>query len=91
MGYHIDAKNAFLDENFRSRSGIHDTIRKVNVLGKENKSFNLRKTVYGVKKAIRAWTNKKGESLKMLNFGKRPAILCIFVQSEGESSIYMCT
>jgi hypothetical protein len=64
--HHMDIKSTFLNDD-RKEVYIHQPPGFV-IPGKENKVLRLRKALYGLQQAPRAWNTKLDSTLKQMGF-----------------------
>jgi hypothetical protein len=76
----MDVKSAFLNGDFKEEVYVRQLTGFV-VVGQEGKVLRLRKVLYGLRQALRAWNSNLDDTLKKMNF----------VQSEHEHAMYMCS
>jgi hypothetical protein len=74
---HMDVKSAFLNGDLKEVVYVHQPVGFV-IAGQEGKVLRLRKVLYGLRQAPRAWNSKLDDTLKKMNF----------VQSEHEHAMY---
>jgi hypothetical protein len=70
-------KSAFLNGDLKEEVYVHQPAGFV-IAGQEGKVLRLRKALYGLRQALRAWNSKLDDTLKKMDF----------VQSEHEHTIY---
>jgi hypothetical protein len=75
--HHMDVKSAFLNEDLKEEVYIRQPAGFV-MASQEGKVLRLRKALYGLRQAPRAWNSKLDDTLKKMDF----------VQSELEHAIY---
>jgi hypothetical protein len=75
--HHMDVKSTFLNGDLKEEVYAHQSAGFI-VAGQEGKVLRLRKTLYGLRQAPRAWNSKLDDTLKKMDF----------VQSEHEHTMY---
>jgi hypothetical protein len=75
--YHMDVKSAFLNGDLKDEVYVHQPAGFI-IAGQEGKVLRLRKALYGLRQAPRAWNSKLNDTLKKMDF----------VQSEHEHAMY---
>jgi hypothetical protein len=73
----MDVKSAFLNGYLKEEVYVRQPVEFI-VAGQEGKVLRLRKALYGLRQAPRAWNSKLDDTLKKMNF----------VQSEHEHTMY---
>jgi hypothetical protein len=73
----MDAKSAFLNGDLKEEVYVHQLSGFV-ILGKEGKVLRLRKALYGLWQAPRAWNAKLDCTLKGMGFGQSPYEAAIY-------------
>jgi hypothetical protein len=74
---HMDVKSTFLNEDLKEEVYVHQSVGFI-VAGQEGNVLRLRKALYGLRQAPRAWNSKLNDTLKKMDF----------VQSEHEHAMY---
>jgi hypothetical protein len=74
--HHMDVKSTFLNGDFKEEVYVRQLTGFV-VVGQEGKVLRLRKVLYGLRQALRAWNSNLDDTLKKMNF----------VQSEHEHAM----
>jgi hypothetical protein len=69
--HHMDVKSVFLNGNLKEEVYVHQPPRFV-IPGKEGKVLRLRKALYGLRQAPRAWNAKLDSTLKGMSFRQSP-------------------
>ena len=69
--HHMDVKSAFLNGDLKEEVYVHQPPGFV-IPGKENKVLRLRKALYGLRQAPRAWNAKLDSTLKQMGFQQSP-------------------
>jgi hypothetical protein len=67
----MDVKSAFLNGDLKEEVYVYQPPGFV-ILGKENKVLRLRKALYGLRQAPRAWNAKLDSTLKQMGFKQSP-------------------
>jgi hypothetical protein len=75
--YHMDVKSAFLNDDLKEEVYVHQPLGFV-IPSKEGKVLCLRKALYGLRQAPRAWNAKLGSTLKGMDFGQSPHEAAIY-------------
>jgi hypothetical protein len=78
--HHMDVKSAFLNGDLKEEVYVRQPVGFI-VAGQEGKVLRLRKALYGLWQAPRAWNSKLDDTLKKMDF----------VQSEHEHTMYRCS
>jgi hypothetical protein len=76
----MDVKSAFLNEDLKEKVYVRQPTGSI-IAGQEGKVLRLRKALYGLRQALRAWNSKLDDTLKNMDF----------VQSEHEHVMYRCS
>jgi hypothetical protein len=69
--HHMDIKSTFLNDDLTEEVYVHQPLGFV-IPGKENKVLRLRKALYGLRQAPRAWNAKVDSTLKQMGFKQSP-------------------
>jgi hypothetical protein len=75
--HHMDMKSAFLNGDLKEEVYVRQPMGFI-IIGQEGKVLRLRKALYGLRQAPRAWNSKLDDTLKKMDF----------VQSEHEHAMY---
>jgi hypothetical protein len=75
--HHMDVKSAFLNGDLKEEVYVRQLAGSI-IAGQEGKVLRLRKALYGLRQALRAWNSKLDDTLKKMDF----------VQSEHEHAMY---
>jgi hypothetical protein len=67
----MDVKSTFLNDDLKEEVYVHQPLGFA-IPGKEGKVLRLRKALYGLRQAPRAWNTKLNSTLKGMGFGQRP-------------------
>jgi hypothetical protein len=67
----MDVKSAFLNGDLKEEFYVHQSPRFM-IPSKEGKVLRLRRALYGLQQAPRAWNAKLDSTLKRMNFGQSP-------------------
>jgi hypothetical protein len=86
---HIDIKSVFLNGDLKEEVYVHQPLGFV-IPGKEGKVLRLRKTLYDLKQAPRAWNAKLDSTLKGMGFGQSPHEAVIYRWGNGGNTILVC-
>jgi hypothetical protein len=81
--HHIDIKSAFLNGGLQEEVYVEQPTSFV-VAGKEHKVLKLRKALYGLQQAVRAWNAKLDDTLLSLGFRRTPSEHVIYVRRNGD-------
>jgi hypothetical protein len=65
--HHMDVKSTFLNGDLKEEVYVHQSAGFI-VVGQEGKVLRLRKVLYGLRQAPRAWNSKLDDTLKKMNF-----------------------
>jgi hypothetical protein len=82
--HHMDVKSAFLNGDLEEEVYVEQPAGFV-VTGKEHKVFKLRKALYGLHQAPRAWNAKLDDTLLSLGFKRSPSEHAVYVRWNDES------
>src|SRR5688572_28157620 len=69
--HHMDVKSAFLNSDLKEEVYVHQPPGFA-IPGKEGKVLRLRKALYGLRQAPRAWNAKLDSTLKGMGFTPNP-------------------
>jgi hypothetical protein len=69
--HHMDVKSALLNGDLKEEVYVHQPPGFA-IPGKEGKVLRLRKALYGLRQALRAWNAKLDSTLKGMGFGQSP-------------------
>ena len=83
---HLDVKSAYLNADFDEELYMEQPPGFV-VAGQETKVLRLKKSLYGLKQAARAWNRKAISMLAKLGFAQGNADQCLFFRKEKNGSI----
>jgi hypothetical protein len=75
--HHMDVKSVFLNGDLKEEVYVRQSTGFI-VADQEGKVLRLRKALYGLRQAPRAWNSKLDDTLKKMNF----------IQSEHEHAMY---
>jgi hypothetical protein len=75
--HHMDVKSVFLNGNLKEEVYVRQPAGFI-IAGQEGNVLRLRKVLYGLRQALRAWNSKLDDTLKKMDF----------VQSKHEHAIY---
>ena len=84
--HHMDVKSAFLNGNLKEEVYVEqqaDFIRK----GNDHKVFKLKKALYGLHQAPRAWNAKLDDTLLSLKFNRSPSKPAIYTRQNREAQL----
>jgi hypothetical protein len=82
--HHMDVKSAFLNGKLKEEVYVQQP-PSFTVAGKEDKVYRLRKVLYGLRQALRAWNAKLDATLKKMGFEQRSHEVTMYWQSTGGS------
>jgi hypothetical protein len=80
--HHTDVKSAFLNGDLNEEVYVHQPPGFV-IPGKEGNVLCLRKALYGLRQAPRAWNAKLDSTLKGMGFGQSPHETAIYRRGNG--------
>jgi hypothetical protein len=84
--HHMDVKSAFLNGDLKEEVYVHQPSGFV-IPGKEGKVLRLRKALYGLRQAPRAWNVKLDSTLKGMGFGQSPHEAAIYRRGNGGNAL----
>ncbi|XP_022681836.1 uncharacterized protein LOC111257069 [Setaria italica] len=84
--HHMDIKSAFLNGDLKEEVYVHQPPGFV-ILGKEGKVLRLRKVLYGLQQAPRAWNAKLDSTLKGMGLEQSPHEAAIYRRGNGENAL----
>jgi hypothetical protein len=84
--HHMDVKSAFLNGDLKDEVYVHQPLGFA-ILGKEGKVLRLRKALYGLRQAPRAWNAKLDSTLKGMGFGQSPHEAAIYWRGNGGNTL----
>lgn len=84
--HHMDVKSAFLNGDLKEEVYVHQPPGYI-VPGEEHKVLRLRKALYGLHQAPRAWYAKLDASLASLGFERSPLEHAVFRRTTGKSTL----
>jgi hypothetical protein len=82
----MDVKSAFLNGDLKDEVYVHQPPEFV-IPGKEDKVLRLRKALYDLRQAPRAWNAKLDSTLKGMGFGQSPHETAIYRRSNGGNAL----
>jgi hypothetical protein len=82
----MDVKLAFLNGDLKDEVYVHQPPRFA-IPGKEGKVLRLRKALYGLRQALRAWNAKLDSTLKRMGFGQSPHEAAISQRGNGGNAL----
>jgi hypothetical protein len=82
----MDVKSAFFNGDLKEEVYVHQPPR-FTIPGKEGKVLRLRKTLYGLRQAPRAWNAKLDSTLKGMGFGQSPHEAAIYRWGNGGNAL----
>jgi hypothetical protein len=84
--HHLDVKSAFLNGDLEEEVYVQQPAGFI-VLGKEHKVLKLRKALYGLHQAPRAWNAKLDSTLLSLGFRRSPSEHAIYIRRKGNMQL----
>ena len=84
--HHMDIKSAFLNGDLKEEVYVHQPSGFV-IPGKENKVLRLRKALYGLRQAPRAWNAKLDSTLKQMGFQQSPHEAAVYRRGKGGNAL----
>lgn len=84
--HHMDVKSAFLNGDLKEEVYVHQPPGFV-IPGKENKVLRLRKALYGLRQAPRAWNDKLDSTLKKMGFQQSPHEASVYRRGKGGNAL----
>jgi hypothetical protein len=85
---HMDVKSTFLNNDLKEEVYVHQPPGFA-IPGKEGKVLRLRKALYGLRQAPRAWNAKLDSTLKGMGFGQSPHEAAIYRRGNGGNTLLM--
>jgi hypothetical protein len=82
--HHMDVKSAFLNDDLKEEVYVHQTPGFV-VAEKEDKVYRLRKVLYGLRQAPRAWKAKLDATLKEMGFHQSAHEAAVYRRGSGRT------
>jgi hypothetical protein len=82
----MDVKSAFLNGDLKEEVYVHHPPGFA-IPGKEGKVLRLRKALYGLRQAPRAWNAKLDSTLKRMGFMPSPHEAAIYQRGNGENAL----
>jgi hypothetical protein len=82
----MDVKSVFLYDNLKKEVYVHQPLGFA-IPGKEGKVLRLRKALYGLRHAPRAWNAKLDSTLKRMGFMPSPHEATIYRLGNGENAL----
>ncbi|WVZ62288.1 hypothetical protein U9M48_012052 [Paspalum notatum var. saurae] len=84
--HHMDVKSAFLNGDLKEEVYVHQP-PGFEIPGKEGKVLRLRKALYGLRQAPRAWNAKLDSTLKGMGFEQSPHEAAIYQRGNGGNAL----
>jgi hypothetical protein len=84
--HHMDVKLAFLNDDLKEKVYVHQP-PGFTIPGKEGKMLRLRKALYDLWQAPRAWNAKLDSTLKWMGFGPSPHEAAIYRRGNGGDAL----
>jgi hypothetical protein len=85
---HMDVKSTFLNNDLNEEVYVHQSPGFA-IPGKEGKVLRLRKALYSLRQAPRAWNGKLDSTLKGMGFGQSPHEAAIYRRGNGGNTLLM--
>jgi hypothetical protein len=82
----MDIKSVFLNDDLKEEVYVHQP-PGFTIPDKEGKVLRLRKTLYGLRQAPRAWNAKLDSMLKGMGFGQSPHEAVIYRRGNGGNTL----
>jgi hypothetical protein len=80
--HHMDVKSAFLNGDLKEEVYVHQPPGFA-IPGKEGKVLRLRKALYGLRQAPRAWNTKLDSTLRRMGFEQSPHEAAVYRRGNG--------
>ena len=84
--HHMDVKSAFLNGDLEEEVYVAQTPGFIET-GKEGKVLKLRKALYGLRQAPRAWNLKLDQTLLSLGFIRSPVEHAVYMKNSGNARL----
>jgi transposase InsO family protein len=84
--HHMDVKSAFLNGDLQEEVYVHQPSGFA-IPGKEGKVLRLRKALYGLRQAPRAWNAKLDSTLKRMGFKQSPHEAAVYRRGNGGNAL----
>ena len=84
--HHMDVQSAFFNGDLKEEVYVHQPSGFV-ILGKENKVLRLRKALYDLRQAPRAWNTKLDSTLKQMGFQQSPHEAAVYRWGKGGNAL----
>uniref|UniRef100_A0ACD5Z1Q6 Uncharacterized protein n=1 Tax=Avena sativa TaxID=4498 RepID=A0ACD5Z1Q6_AVESA len=84
--HHMDVKSAFLNGDLKEEVYVHQPPGFA-IPGKEGKVLRLRKALYGLRQAPRAWNAKLDSTLKGMGFEQSPHEAAVYRRGNGGNAL----
>lgn len=84
--HHMDVKSAFLNGDLQEEVYVEQPVGFI-VAGKEHQVLKLKKALYGLHQAPRAWNAKLDDTLLSLGFQRSPSEHAIYVRQRGDAQL----
>jgi hypothetical protein len=84
--HHMDVKSAFLNGDLKKEVYVHQ-LPGFEIPGKEGKVLRLRKALYGLRQAPRAWNAKLDSTLKGMGFELSPHEATVYRRCSGGKAL----
>ena len=84
--HHMDVKSAFLNGDLKEEVYVHQP-PGFTIPGQEGKVLRLRKALYGLRQAPRAWNAKLDSTLKKMGFEQSPHEAAVYRRGSGGNAL----
>jgi hypothetical protein len=84
--HHMDVKSTFVNDDLKEEVYVHQASGFA-IPGKEGKVLCLRKALFGLRQAPRAWNAKLDSTLKRIGFMSSPHEATIYRRGNGENTL----
>ena len=84
--HHMDVKSAFLNGDLKEEVYVHQPLGFI-ILDKENKVLCLRKALYSLRQAPRAWNAKLDSTLKQMGFQQSPHEAAVYRRGKDGNAL----
>jgi hypothetical protein len=84
--HHMDVKSAFLNDDLKEEVYVHQPLGFA-IPDKEGKVLLLRKALYCLRHALRAWNAKLDSTLKRMGFEQSPHEAAVYRRGSGRNTL----